>query len=135
LVFVAPLELHMDVTDANLHGRRIDLVRPGYYGQPEAFVDLVRESIPGDGLLYDWRRISVSDARPIRVVFPGERRYIAFPVFIVPLGPSDDAARSRTIFVWLQEDADVYRVTVVGKKVVTERANLSKAHIGAGANA
>jgi len=36
-VIVPPLEVNLDVTDVNLQGRQIDLVRPAYYGETEPF--------------------------------------------------------------------------------------------------
>ena len=125
-VIVPPLEVNLDVTDVNLQGRPIDVVRPAYYGETEAFLDLVKAPVPVEGVLYDWRRVLVKEGHYIRVLFPQEWRHIGVPVF-VPLRPSAEAMRSRTIFVRLNSDGDLYRVSVVGDKAVVKCTSLPHA--------
>jgi len=125
-VIVPPLEVNLDVTDVNLQGRPIDVVRPAYYGETEAFLDLVKAPVPVEGVLYDWRRVLVKEEHYIRVLSPQEWRRIGVPVF-VPLRPSAEAMRSRTIFVRLNSDGDLYRVSVVGDKAVVKCTSLPHA--------
>ncbi|PYO51534.1 MAG: hypothetical protein DMD84_12640 [Candidatus Rokuibacteriota bacterium] len=125
-VIVPPLEVNLDVTDVNLQGRPIDVVRPAYYGETEAFLDLVKAPVPVEGVLYDWRRVLVKEGHYIRVLSPQEWRRIGVPVF-VPLRPSAEAMRSRTIFVRLNSDGDLYRVSVVGDKAVVKCTSLPHA--------
>jgi hypothetical protein len=122
-VVLPPLEVQLDIIDAKLQGGQIDLVRPAYYGEPEAFVDLVKAPVPGDGVLYDWRRVLVKEGYSIRLVFPRERRHIGVPSFL-PLRPSAKTMRRRTVFVRLDYDGDLYRVSVFADNAAVNRASL-----------
>src|SRR5438876_11235481 len=88
LVTVAPLRARLDGSDAwAASGRNIYVVRPAFYGEGTAFVALVKESVVSDVPVTDWRAVSTTMNQPLVAEFPEEKRYIDFPVLLIPLPP------------------------------------------------
>src|SRR5207248_134304 len=56
-----------------------------------------------------------------------EKRYIGFPVLLIPLPPSPETRLSRTLFLHAEGDENVYRVRIVGERKQVERLNLAEA--------
>ena len=93
----------------------IHLVAPVFYGNANAFVDVIKGSGSSDSgtFWYTWRSVAVTEGRKFSVTFPAEDRYIGYLVVgILPLGPTKDDTQSRTIFIRMTGVGPVLRVDV-----------------------
>jgi hypothetical protein len=80
--------------------------------------------------VYEVRSIDGPADSPVQVAFPEEKRYIGFPVAIVPMGPSRESTQTRVFFLRCGRENEVLRIQIVSEKVRIEEANLLKARSG-----
>jgi hypothetical protein len=127
LIPVPPLQVQLQTTPTATAMGQIDVLRPEFWADGQTFVALVKDSLVSDKVAYEWQAASLSKVRATEVVFPKEERYIGFPVFIIPWGPSNESSRKRRIFLRVANDDELYRVSITGDKAVIEVTSLAAA--------
>jgi hypothetical protein len=109
----------------------VDLLCPKFYAEPETFVAVVARSLERDALRYDWKRIQITPPASTRAACRSENRYMGYPVVVfVPIDlfrPSSKVAKGRRLFVHIDDENMLYRISHFGGPVRVESTSLEVA--------
>ncbi len=102
-----------------------ELLRPKYALASIALLQIIKNSKEYDAVDGEKATISVESGEMVEISFPKERRYVGFPVVIVPLGPNPDQSRKRVLFIRNTSKNLLYRVLLLGEHATVNVADLS----------
>jgi hypothetical protein len=120
---VPPLQVKLTLRGYSSEGVGIDIVRPEFWLDGQTFFDFVKDSLVSDKRTYEWRSLTVKEPTT-GLVFAKEQRHIGFPFFILPLPRSGESNRNRTIFVRIEGESELYRISITGNNAIAEMTSL-----------
>jgi hypothetical protein len=102
----------------------VEIIRPEFWAESQVFLAIVKDSLSSNDCACNVRAVPLSGPVGGEVSFPPEKRYVGFPIFIIPWGPPGESSRNRVIFLRTNPASDLYRITVVRRYVKVERCDM-----------